>query len=126
MGLKLFLIFSIVLISLDMLWLSYFAKVIGTVISNIQKSPMKVNVYAAMLAYAIMCVSYYFLAFENGKPNYFKAGLLGLAMYGVYDLTNLSTFKNWSPAVAAQDISWGIFLSISSLYIATYINNKMF
>ena len=126
MGLKLFLIFSLVLISLDMLWLSYFAKVIGSVISNIQKSPMKVNVYAAVVAYMIMCVSYYFIAFENGKPNYFKGGLLGLAMYGVFEFTNLATFKNWSSAVALQDISWGIFLSISSLYIATYINNKIF
>ena len=126
MGLKLFLIFSLVLISLDMLWLSYFAKVFGSVISNIQKSPMKVNAIPAVLAYMIMCVSYYFLAFENGKPNYFKGCFLGLAMYGVYDMTNLATFKSWSSAVAAQDISWGIFLSISSLYIATYINNKMF
>ena len=126
MGLKLFLIFSLVLISLDMLWLSYFAKVIGSVISNIQKSPMKVNAIPAVLAYMIMCVSYYFLAFENGKPNYFKGALLGLAIYGTYEFTNLATFKNWSSAVALQDISWGIFLSISSLYIATYINNKIF
>ena len=122
MGLKLFIIFSIVLITLDMIWLSYFSKKIGSVITKIQHSPMKINTAAAVTAYAIMCVCYYFIAFENGRPNYLKGILLGLAIYGTYEFTNYATFKEWSAIIAAEDISWGLFLSFASLYVSNYIN----
>jgi uncharacterized membrane protein len=122
MGLKLFFIFSVVLIALDLLWLSYFSKKIGSVITKIQRSPMKVNPLFASIAYAIMCISYYFIGFENGKPNYFKGALLGLGIYGTYEFTNYATFKDWSGTIAVQDISWGLFLSVMSLYVSSYIN----
>ena len=122
MGLKLFLIFSVVLIAIDLIWLSYFSKKIGSVITKIQGSPMKVNPLFAAIAYAIMCISYYFIGFENGKPNYFKGALLGLGIYGTYEFTNYATFKDWSGIIAFQDISWGVFLSVISLYVSQYIN----
>ena len=33
---------------------------------------------------------------------------LGLVVYGVYDLTNLSTLAAWPVAVTVADIVWGI------------------
>jgi uncharacterized membrane protein len=39
-----------------------------------------------------------------------KGALVGLAMYGVYDLTNLATFDNWTTRMALQDTAWGTFL----------------
>lgn len=40
-----------------------------------------------------------------------RAALVGLACYGMYDLTNLATLKPWSARLAAVDISWGTTLS---------------
>lgn len=35
------------------------------------------------------------------------AALLGLLMYGTYDLTNQSTLKNWPWSVTLVDLLWG-------------------
>lgn len=37
--------------------------------------------------------------------------LLGLLVYGVYDLTNLAILKNWPPLLSAVDIAWGTVLT---------------
>lgn len=37
--------------------------------------------------------------------------LLGLVVYGTYELTNLSTLKDWPKAFAIVDIVWGPALS---------------
>jgi uncharacterized membrane protein len=37
--------------------------------------------------------------------------LLGLVIYGVYDLTNYSTLAAWPFAVTLADIAWGTFAS---------------
>jgi uncharacterized membrane protein len=38
------------------------------------------------------------------------SAVLGLIVYGVYDLTNYSVFSKWSFKVAIIDIVWGTFL----------------
>jgi uncharacterized membrane protein len=37
--------------------------------------------------------------------------VLGLVAYGTYDLTNLSTLKNWPLAVTLVDLAWGTVLT---------------
>jgi len=40
--------------------------------------------------------------------------ILGLAAYGTYDITNLSTLKNWPVAMSLVDMAWGTFLTAFS------------
>jgi uncharacterized membrane protein len=42
------------------------------------------------------------------------SALLGLLMYATYDLTNLSTLKNWSSKVTVVDLIWGTFVTTVS------------
>jgi uncharacterized membrane protein len=37
--------------------------------------------------------------------------LLGLAAYGTYDITNLSTLKNWPASLVVIDMIWGTVLT---------------
>ncbi|WP_426239834.1 DUF2177 family protein [Pararhizobium sp. DWP1-1-3] len=37
--------------------------------------------------------------------------VLGLAAYGTYDITNLSTLKGWPPIVSVVDMAWGTFVT---------------
>jgi uncharacterized membrane protein len=37
--------------------------------------------------------------------------LLGLAAYGAYDVTNLSTLKNWPVTLSVVDMTWGTVLT---------------
>lgn len=39
------------------------------------------------------------------------AAVLGLAAYGTYDMTNLSTLKGWPIPVTIADLVWGTFLT---------------
>jgi uncharacterized membrane protein len=40
--------------------------------------------------------------------------VLGLVAYGTYDMTNLSTLKNWSLTVSLVDMTWGTVLTATS------------
>ena len=120
---QLFLIFSIVFVTLDLLWIQYFSTIIGPMIEKIQGSPIQFNYISAILAYITMLISYKYLAYEGDKPNYFKALILGLALYGTYEFTNYTTFKDWDPRVLAIDISWGMTVSLLSVFITNLIYN---
>ena len=40
-----------------------------------------------------------------------RSALLGLMVYGVYDLTNMATLKSWPAKLALVDASWGPFIT---------------
>jgi uncharacterized membrane protein len=40
-----------------------------------------------------------------------SGALLGLAAYGTYDITNLSTLKNWPASLVVIDMIWGTVLT---------------
>jgi uncharacterized membrane protein len=51
--------------------------------------------------------------------------LLGMAAYATYDLTNLSTLRDWPLVVTVVDIVWGTVLAASvataSYFIAGWL-----
>jgi hypothetical protein len=125
MNLKLLIIFTIVFLILDVSWIQIFAKKFGPMIEKIQGSPMVTNIYGALGAYIVMLFTYYNLVYDGDKPNYKRALLLGLAVYGTYEFTNYATIKNWDLTVLSIDISWGLLVSVSSLYITDLIYKKI-
>jgi uncharacterized membrane protein len=48
-----------------------------------------------------------------GKALLFGA-ILGLAAYGTYDITNLSTLKGWPGVLSAVDMAWGTVITAAS------------
>jgi uncharacterized membrane protein len=40
--------------------------------------------------------------------------ILGLAAYGTYDITNLSTLKNWPVTMSLVDMAWGTFVTAAT------------
>jgi len=47
--------------------------------------------------------------------------VLGLVAYGTYDITNLSTLRNWSLTVTLLDLAWGTALSAVSALAGTLV-----
>ena len=41
----------------------------------------------------------------------FRSALLGLVVYGVYDMTNLATLRGWSLKLALSDVAWGTLVA---------------
>jgi uncharacterized membrane protein len=107
------LIVAVVMLLMDALWLTFQYNYNATIIKNVQKSVMKMRYGPAALVYLIMPLAVTYLAIQPSKTiqeSVQKGALVGLAMYGVYDLTNLATFDAWTTRMAMQDIAWGTFL----------------
>lgn len=48
------------------------------------------------------------LTAEDGLLKSFLIGaFLGIVIYGVYDMTNYSTLRNWPPLLSFVDMVWG-------------------
>jgi uncharacterized membrane protein len=122
---KLLIIFSVIFLVLDMSWITIFSKIFNPMIENIQKSPVKINYIGAILAYVVMLISYYNLVYDGNVPNYYKAALLGFAIYGTYEFTNLATITGWDNKILIIDIIWGIFVSVFSLFLTDMIYKRL-
>ena len=127
MNIKLLLIFTIIFILFDLIWISYFSNHISPMIENIQNEKIVINIVGFIMAYTIMVFVYWNIAFDDDyQPKYIISMLLGLGIYGTYEFTNYATFTKWkNNSVLLMDIGWGIFNSFFSLYITNKIYNSL-
>lgn len=121
MNLKLIITFSIIFLILDLAWINFFKLIFNPMIEKIQGSKVEINYYGAILAYFVLIISYLTLAYNEDRPDYFRGLILGLAIYGTYEFTNIAVFSKWHPKILIIDIMWGLFVSIMSLYVTDFI-----
>lgn len=102
-----FLTSSAILLTVDVLYLyNVGMKTFQNNVQLIQKSPLELNVYGALLSYiCVVGVLYYFIISQR-KP-VFDAFLLGIFLYGTFDMTNLAMFKKYAWTTAIADTLWG-------------------
>ena len=114
-----YIVTAIVFLGLDTLWLTQVAlgmyrREIGTLLLD------RPNLPIAGLFYLLFVVGIVVLAILpalNGGTwiNALLLGaVLGLVAYGTYDITNLSTLRNWSLTVTLADLAWGTALTAVS------------
>ena len=100
---------AIILICLDSIYLTLVKKSMINQVVKIQKSKFQINIFGFISSYLFLVIGLYFFVIRK-KLNYLYGALLGIVIYGVYDMTNLATFHKWSYWFALQDILWGSFL----------------
>lgn len=118
---------AVVFFPLDFIWLStagrsFYYKEMGSILLD------QPNLVIAGLFYLAYVAGLVVLVAAPAEGDVVKAllfgAVLGFVAYGTYDLTNLSTLKGFSPAVAAVDIAWGTALTAVSaaggVWIARY------
>lgn len=127
-----FIVVAILLGVFDYIWLNYFfVNMWSTMIHTIQSSPLELKTNYIIPAYILMTLSIviYVLPKINKqtivKDSILYGGLMGLIIYGIFDLTNLIVFKHYSISVAVIDISWGTFLFSVTTIISKIILNYM-
>ena len=95
------LVSAVLILLLDLPWLYINQSWAGSMIRNIQGSPMKIRVLPAIITYIFLA---YLLTIPKSMG---EAFLIGSATYGVYDATNYATLKRYSPNFAVADTLWG-------------------
>jgi uncharacterized membrane protein len=105
-----YIMFAILLLIIDSIWVIGASNVHKNVIQNVQKSPLQINLVAAFLFYVLASFGYIFIVKKIAKDvkSAFLHGLLvGLLMYGTFDLTNKAIFVNYPWAYTLADMTWG-------------------
>lgn len=118
--LKSFLVSLVSFAVLDGIWLGFIMKDYNmrqlSEIGRIVDGKFDIQYFPAVLAYLLMATA--ITAFvmpalkeQTSIMNWFLTGaLMGLLVYGIYDMTNLATLKSYPWAFALADIAWGTFI----------------
>lgn len=107
-------IFIILLLLIDLIYLSLFGKEFKNLVSKIQKKPFTVNILGAIGSYLFIAAALYYFVIKDKRP-IFDAFLLGIFLYGVFDFTNLAIFKDYNWKIGLIDTLWGgILLSLTT------------
>ena len=107
---------AVVMIAIDLVWLGLIAKPlyqsgIGHLMAD------KPNVPIALVFYLLYALGLMVFAItpEQSAPGWSRAlmvgALFGFFAYATYDLTNLSTLKDWPLGLSLMDMAWGTLVS---------------
>tara|TARA_Y100000591_G_C21829413_1_gene698680 strand:+ start:1733 stop:2116 length:384 start_codon:yes stop_codon:yes gene_type:complete len=120
LNIKNILISSVVLLTLDSVYLNMVSGYFNKIIKNIQGTKIQLNYYGAIYCYIFLILGLNYFVLENNESP-IKAGILGLVIYGVYEGTNYAILKNWTPTAVILDTLWGGVL----FYLTAYITYKL-
>ena len=127
-GFMAFVLFSIIMLVLDSVYLNFIAGEFGKMIGEIQGSKMVVNKMAAAVVYVALVLAWYtFIYPDIGKKDLkdvlCKAFILGLCIYATYDFTNLAIIKGYRLDLSVIDSVWGGILYTTSTYLYVFISS---
>ena len=123
----LFVITTVIFFAIDMLWIGVIAKnfyreKLSFIFTGDVRWVPAIIFYLIFIAGIIYFVIIPGFTHHNWKIVLMNGAFLGLLCYATYDLTNMSTIKQWPLIVTLVDIVWGTFLtatvSITSYFVA--------
>lgn len=97
---------------LGLLMAPFYSRELGSLARRAGES-LAPDLPSAGLVYILMALSVAvfilprFAGKEIGLHTFALGALLGLVIYGIYDLTNYSLLSGWSVKLAAVDVAWG-------------------
>ena len=99
-------------IAIDTIWLTTCSAFVFTMIRKIQGSDLKMRLLPGLVVYIAAA---YLSKFPKSS---LEAFLMGSAVYGIYDFTNYSTFKDYDIRFALADSTWGGLLMAAVYNVA--------
>ena len=113
-----FLSILVILVLIDSVYLFLTKSIFGEMVAKIQRTAIQFRLAGAVIVYLLLAVALYYFIVKPGL-SVWKAGLLGLVIYGTFDFTNYAMFKNYDLKIAIMDTVWG-----SLLFMATVLFQK--
>ena len=113
-----YLLFGLIILFLDGLWLNYYMINQYVVLFSKLKINLSFNKYAAFVAYMLLILGYPLLIEDKNKYLEEKKGIIfgGLA-YGIYGFTLAAVLPKYSIFFALQETLWGMTLYYLSIKI---------
>uniref|UniRef100_A0A6C0KWP3 DUF2177 family protein n=1 Tax=viral metagenome TaxID=1070528 RepID=A0A6C0KWP3_9ZZZZ len=122
---KTFLGIFLLLLSFDALYItafnSYFKRLFKTVQGG-RKLSIKYGGFIATYLF-MSSILYYFGIVKRFTPS--EMFLLGISIYGVYELTNYATLVDWTMQMVVLDTLWGGILFMTTLHVLQLLKLKM-
>lgn len=119
----------VVFVAIDFVWLSAMAnRLYRPVLGDILAAQPRL--LPAVLFYLIFALALTHLAVRPAliqrslSVSAVNGGMLGLAAYATYDLTNHATLERWTTALTVPDLIWGTVLSALSAFIAALLTRR--
>jgi uncharacterized membrane protein len=109
MNIKEYFITAIIFVFLDSVYLTLIKNYFNQQIKFVQGSDIKINYFATIAVYLVLVFGLQYFIIDKRK-SIKEAALLGLVIYAVYELTNLSLLKNWKLTTVVIDTLWGTTL----------------
>lgn len=107
----------ILLILVDSVYFFFIKNLFQKQIIKIQKKPLQVNFVAAFFCYVFLSLGIYYYT----NKSIFKAFMLGIIIYGVYETTTKALLSDWQWNIVLIDTLWGGIL----FALVTFIRNKL-
>lgn len=112
---KSFVISFFLFAGLDAIWLGYVTKDIYiselAPIARLKDGSIDIVYWAAFLVYVFLGlgVTYFVLDGKERTPLkvLIRGAFFGLLTYGIYDMTNVTTLKDFTVKIALMDMAWG-------------------
>ena len=108
------LLSAIILVILDSIYLHLIKGYFQKQIKNVQGSPIKLDLTAALLCYIFLIfgLNYFIIQPHRSVKDAFY---LGLVIYAVYELTNKSLLTNWSYLTVIMDsLCGGVLFALTT------------
>jgi uncharacterized membrane protein len=114
------IILTILILVIDCSYLYGIRNIFSKQIMDVQNSPLKMDFLAAVLCYVLIVFGlYYFIIRE--KKSVFEAFMLGVVIYGIYELTTKALITNWRWQTVMLDSVWGgILFAIATAIFYQY------
>jgi uncharacterized membrane protein len=120
----------VVLLVLDAIWLNVAKNMYNGLVKGVQEKDIQVKYIPAILCYIVLYMGLLMFAIplareyskKNGKilAALLYGGAFGLAVYGVFNLTNLAIFADYKWSVGIVDTMWGVFVCSIATYAGLY------
>ena len=115
----LILLSSLILVALDVVFLTLTASIYAKQILEVQGTTLNINyIYAAVTYLVIIFALNYFILQRDASI--LEAGILGLSIYAIFELTNAALFTKWKLSTIILDTIWGgvLFASVTAIITA--------
>lgn len=128
-----YLIISIILMFLDLVWVSFNMNTYSNTILKVQKSELEPRFEHTIIAYILILFSVIYVAIPFTTQNIKKGedisienkllkafmygGAVGFSIYGIYNFTSLAIYKDMDSSVGIMDTLWGTTLYTLTTFV---------